>query len=810
MFKIAHRGNLDGPDPTRENHPDYLKRALDEGFCIECDVWFDSKNNGNPAWYFGHDAPQYAFSDFGLTPENFLVNQRVFVHCKDLASLHALLPLDVNCFFHDTDAFTLTSKRHIWTFPGQALTPASICVMPERADYTVSQLRSCLGFCTDYVRQYDALICPHVSNETDANQDETNVSENPVALEDVDKVRIIREPAVKNEDVEPLEKEGLIESPRNYMAELQAFIHYYNSITRVFDSPPEIIAELRGQLDGFWKLIIEPGFILNQPNQVAFELIRLCPYFHMLSYLCDLNTRPYFDAAAGLPDNVIKLMLTYSPIQGTIIRAELFYDAEPIMVSAWVSSLARYTELFNAKRGVGDILAHIFANGITDKYLPYIGYPYFYTTYISGHSSRVAKKQVNKNIRAMYARHGVRVTNYPVKRMINGVEKYVLAVVANHEILGPGHPVFKYAKQHFDVFLKHFHLELYFTEQWMPTDNAEYMAHLGHYFGDRIYQFSITGDINLQDVARLNGYWNNRDALLAIPGMSRLLNNDYLGVYFLTMGISLESIWLSNLKLAPLQMSGLGHPVSSFGSCNNFYITSRDVECAWSLENSYSEIPVLLSGLAAKPVIPPKRPRTSIYPLHPATPIDILISWTFKKTNPAMMDCLKRIQDESERPVRYHFTVGPGAFLPCYKNVIEKIVAEYQFRDYTIYISNKPYDEYLAFKASCHLALDCYPYAGFTTIYENLTQGLPTVVLEGNEAVNRMPGTILREFGLTNDGCIASSHEEYIRFAKELINNEDTWTRVCGKIAAIDFDRQMSSAEADLDRWLGTFIRNFQ
>jgi hypothetical protein len=39
MRIIAHRGNLDGPDPTRENSPIYVMAALAAGVDVEVDLW---------------------------------------------------------------------------------------------------------------------------------------------------------------------------------------------------------------------------------------------------------------------------------------------------------------------------------------------------------------------------------------------------------------------------------------------------------------------------------------------------------------------------------------------------------------------------------------------------------------------------------------------------------------------------------------------------------------------------------------------------------------------------------------------------
>ena len=50
MKLIAHRGNLHGPNPDKENSTDYINEAIESGYNVEIDVWFI-----NNKWYLGHD-----------------------------------------------------------------------------------------------------------------------------------------------------------------------------------------------------------------------------------------------------------------------------------------------------------------------------------------------------------------------------------------------------------------------------------------------------------------------------------------------------------------------------------------------------------------------------------------------------------------------------------------------------------------------------------------------------------------------------------------------------------------------------------
>jgi hypothetical protein len=145
MFKIAHRGNLEGPNQRFENEPSYIIEALNEGFDVEVDVWLLKDK-----LYLGHDIPEY------LVGLNFLKNDKFWCHCKNIEALQFLMKNNVRCFFHDTDDATLTSDGYIWTYPGKHLTENSICVMPERANWNVP--KNIAGVCSDYVLNIEGYI----------------------------------------------------------------------------------------------------------------------------------------------------------------------------------------------------------------------------------------------------------------------------------------------------------------------------------------------------------------------------------------------------------------------------------------------------------------------------------------------------------------------------------------------------------------------------------------------------------------------------------------------------------------------------
>lgn len=142
---IAHRGLMDGPDISLENHPSQIRRAVAAGYDAEVDVWVT-----DDGIYTGHDAPTY------LVDESFLSCNGIWIHAKNfLAIEHLSKNSKLNFFWHETDRFTITSKGYIWTYPGMDTFENSVIVLPEvfLSDFDELKYKKKFGICSDYVNK---------------------------------------------------------------------------------------------------------------------------------------------------------------------------------------------------------------------------------------------------------------------------------------------------------------------------------------------------------------------------------------------------------------------------------------------------------------------------------------------------------------------------------------------------------------------------------------------------------------------------------------------------------------------------------
>ena len=143
MILISHRGNINGRNPNLENGQRSCQKAIDAGYNVEIDVHFY-----DGILWTGHDRPQYRVDD------DFLLQEEVWCHAKDIMALRRLLELETHCFFHQNDPVTLTSKGYMWTYPTQPLTEKSICVKPE---VQLIALKHSAGICSDVIEKYTDL-----------------------------------------------------------------------------------------------------------------------------------------------------------------------------------------------------------------------------------------------------------------------------------------------------------------------------------------------------------------------------------------------------------------------------------------------------------------------------------------------------------------------------------------------------------------------------------------------------------------------------------------------------------------------------
>jgi hypothetical protein len=199
--------------------------------------------------------------------------------------------------------------------------------------------------------------------------------------------------------------------------------------------------------------------------------------------------------------------------------------------------------------------------------------------------------------------------------------------------------------------------------------------------------------------------------------------------YFPDIGMSIESVILANIRLAPIQVSNYGHPVSTFGAKVDYWIGGRDTEDPDRASEHYSERLVLIPGCGQAPV-PIQHPPS--YPQLADTPVLINCSWAGQKINDDHLQRLAEITRRVRTPVAFKFFPGGSVlenrYLPLRKS-LEAALGAHRVQVF----GNIGYSQYMTELEAAHFALDAHPFGGYNTAVDLLT---PTVVMHiGSRAI---------------------------------------------------------------------------
>jgi len=152
MKLISHRGNMVGPNPSRENTPSYIDTAISAGYEVEVDInYVDGK------FYLGHDTPDIEITRIWMEKRK----DKILFHCKNLDAATQLNG-DYKFFCHTSDSFVLTSTNHVWVHD-LSLNLDNKCIIPLLDESSIVKRINDVevyGVCTDYIN-----LAIHLNNK---------------------------------------------------------------------------------------------------------------------------------------------------------------------------------------------------------------------------------------------------------------------------------------------------------------------------------------------------------------------------------------------------------------------------------------------------------------------------------------------------------------------------------------------------------------------------------------------------------------------------------------------------------------------
>jgi hypothetical protein len=528
----------------------------------------------------------------------------------------------------------------------------------------------------------------------------------------------------------------------NHRQALQACVEvlrFYqdHSLERV---TPEVKTYVNTFVETFLYLLTKPDLRI-EPDQA----MQLMAAHHILAHLTAISDFKTTDVQLAMvrdqPRNLLRLLILYSVRNRTVLPPKPLFDADPFLASLWYASypmgaVGAVTELLWE-----NLLRHLsYVDSRLQAPDPRILGFYFESTQIAPGMERPLKDRWNADIRRQLS--GVRIRNKPDPKSV--------AII---------------------------------TAKWFPG-SAVYrslspLVHSlkGKYKLTLVHLGPARNDLDTSPFAEVR-------RVEMTPGQldcTQIEQNDFQLAFFPDIGMMAESIWLSNMRLAPIQATGYGHPASTGVSEIDYFLGGAESELLSRAVDYYAERLVLLPGLGAVPTYPSFYRPT--FPQRNDDAVVINLPWGATKTNYPMLCRLKTIQQYSSRPVRLHFFPAWGLNRYCAPPLFVEGLGALFGNTATVY-ANRPIPEYLALMEQGDLCLDSYPFGGFNTIIDALYLAKPVVVQEGEFFFNRVGAALLRRVGL--EELIAHSEDEYIGKALRLVEDQGYRQSITQRLRNLD------------------------
>lgn len=458
---------------------------------------------------------------------------------------------------------------------------------------------------------------------------------------------------------------------------------------------------------------------------------------HLFKHLVALSSYRTTDGVLkdcmNMPNNLPKALFLQSSRNNVQVNQKVFFDADPTLASMWFRTylLGISTATDVEQRNMYHHLANM-----DERWVPFM-HPvtgiYFTSTYHNPQAARRCKSIMNK---ALKERMTYKFENNPDPNSI------AIVTCRWHR----NHAVYKSASPLVEQLIGKRKLTLIWTgEKLPPLAVTDYFDKVAHCY------FKPTGG-------------------LVIP--PELEKNDFGMIYYPDIGMSDESVWLANARIAPIQAMGYGHPETSGDNSEIDYFIGGDVEKEST--DQYSETMVLLPGLAQEPAWPTAE-RKNNYKDDGVVRVNCV--WGPDKYNHTLLTMLAAINEtvnsiKKEKGLElpeheFHLFASPGinryGALPVFAQDITNLIPNARIH------SEQEYYDYMENAEMHDFSLNSFPFGCYNVLIESLYMGLPFLSLVGDRFYNRAGMWLNNKIGMGENNF--DSPREFINKAAELITN---------------------------------------
>lgn len=307
------------------------------------------------------------------------------------------------------------------------------------------------------------------------------------------------------------------------------------------------------------------------------------------------------------------------------------------------------------------------------------------------------------------------------------------------------------------VLLEHFH-----------SSHSIYRTHSTSMIAAREHFYLVgMGNSNVDETGRQvfdEFYQTDGDSIFEKMNLVRKYCEQYQAAVFYmpSIGMDLLTIFMSNTRVAPIQVIALGHPATTHSKFIEYVIVEDDYVGS---EDCFSETLLRLPKDALPYVPSALAPETINYNLRENPEVvNIGIAVTTMKLNPYFLEACKQIRNRAKVKVHFHFAMGQaiGVTYPY----VERFLKSYLGNDVTAH-PHKHYHRYLGTLHECDMMINPFPFGNTNGIIDMVTLGLVGVCKTGPEVHEHIDEGLFKRLGLP-EWLIANTAEEYIERAIRL------------------------------------------
>jgi predicted O-linked N-acetylglucosamine transferase (SPINDLY family) len=492
-------------------------------------------------------------------------------------------------------------------------------------------------------------------------------------------------------------------------------------------------------IKNFLYLFTQPEFYLQDRYIIRF--IQFNPLISNLVALTSLkNTDYYLEILENQAYNFAKILTLYSPRNKVSFDYNLFFDAHPKFACLWYSSyLKNYNSVMINQNGKENLKKHLNYNHpqLTEFYD--LAQIFFASTFIDPELDSKIKIKINLSIQKNFLINQGQIKHNPQKNKI----AFITSCWQKEN------PVYKRLYPYIASLLPEYELTLIQLKN--PHQNSDLSL-----FKDVIYLQQKEGKLNLEEIE----------------------NNQFMVALFPEVGITADSVLLSNLKIAPIQICALGHPVSTYGLNIDYFLSGERVETSLQPQKYYAEKLVLLPGFGiinqSKDYLNSNLINNQVKPNQEKFIINCV--WDYLTINHENLIVLSDVIKQSEKKILFRFILSDNKSLLKDNNYlvflteIETFLEQYLGKDNYQIIPFKSDHEYRDLISQGNISLDSYPFSNFTEIIHSLTFHQPVVTWQGEKWYNRISSEMVKMLGLKE--LITTNPQEYINLTLKLIGDD--------------------------------------